>query len=244
MKRYISLFFLLFSFTSLLSGCGLSAIRSGLEEANTWFDRDQNFDTVSILQYISDNWDAINLAWLELESIPDLCALIPQELQQWIKAVNLSRNDIETVDADLSCFENLLGVDLSFNSISELVWLWYLPMLRDLWLSQNKIEDLSSEFFSTFPWLEWLRLSYNKIKDISALSSVTSLLNLELQHNDLTSLLWLENLERIEKLRLEFNELKEDQLTYLNNLDQLKDISWWYNKFKEEILLRRKDATN
>lgn len=235
MKKLIS-FSLLFLSIILLTWCSVETLREGLEEANQWLENSGTIDLWDISQYIWSNGASLDLSWLNLETIPDLCLLIPEELQSSIRAVNLSRNNIEKVDADLSCLENLVWIDLSFNNISELLGLWVLPELKDLRLSQNKIDYLSDKFFKAYPTLQSLRLSYNKLKEISALEDLKWLVNLELQHNELVSLVWLENMEKVEKIKLEFNELKEDQLLYIKLLPKLKSITWWYNNFKQELL--------
>jgi len=212
----------------------MEKLRGWLEEANQWLENNGSTDLW---------WSLLDLSWLDISSIPDLCTLLSPTQQSSIQAIDLSNNKIETVDVDLSCLENLAGIDLSFNNISELLWLWSLPMLRDLRLSQNKIEYLSDSFFSTYPTLQSLKLSYNKLTEVSALNNLKGLLDLQLQHNELVSLVWLENLEKIEQLKLEFNQLKEDQLTYLDSLSQLKKITWGYNEFKEELLENRKKVS-
>lgn len=219
----------------LLTWCSVDWLRASLHDANLSLDTwNEIQDDITI--YLDETQTVLDLSGLDLSKIPDLCSLLPVEIQSQLSQLDLSNNKIQSVNQDLSCLQNLKWLDLSFNQITELVWLWNLPSLLDLRLAKNSIERLESEFFKQFPALQGLKLWYNKLKDVSALQQLKWLISLELQHNELASLLWLENLDKLERVKFEFNKLKEEQLKYLDKLKYIKEVSWWYNYFKEEIL--------
>lgn len=135
---------------------------------------------------------------------------------------------------------NLVSLNLSKNSISDISPLISIQMVETLDLSGNKIKNI--EVISTFKklkelnlnnnlvekvpelskTLEILYLSFNKVNDISNLSRNNKLLRLKLNSNNIEDISSLENLKELNYLILSRNNIKN--LESLKNLKELKHL--------------------
>ncbi|XP_055849843.1 carboxypeptidase N subunit 2 isoform X2 [Episyrphus balteatus] len=122
---------------------------------------------------------------------------------------------------------NIVRLDLSWNEITSDALsadvfrgpyknTGYEPIkLRDLDLSHNKISSLQKLLFEHTPDIAYLNLGYNSLKmmdttTLMAISSASSLKDLDLSHNDLESLpsTLFKNLIALKALKLQGNKLK------------------------------------
>lgn len=72
-----------------------------------------------------------------------------------------------------------------------------------------------------------LHLGYNKITSTKWLEKLTNLTSLKLQHNEINDLSGLKDLSNLEELKMEFNKLEESDLKDISNLKWLKIITVW-----------------
>ncbi len=156
----------------------------------------------------------IDLSKLGLTAVPDLCALVSPEEYDLVRFLDLSQNKIRIVDQDLSCFQYLQVINLSYNEIQQVVTLGTLPRLKDLRLQKNQIT--STENFPALTGLTRLNLAYNQITIVQDLEKLINLKELELQHNMIEEFIGAEKMQQLERLKLEFNKL--------SNVDFLKEI--------------------
>lgn len=152
-----------------------------------------------------------------LVAIPDLCLLLDDIHEPFVKYVNLASNKITLANQDLSCLTSLHRLNLAYNDIEVIGDLWDLPSLEELYLQKNSISSTKS--FPTFPGLKKLNLSYNKLKEVKWLDHLKTLVTLEMAHNQIEKIVWIEKLEQLKELKVEFNKLKE-----LNSVDDLLEL--------------------
>lgn len=156
--------------------------------------------------------------------------LSAEEMKQ-VKTLDLHSNDIWVVDVDLSCLINLTEIDLSFNQVSRIEYIW--KDLKKLFLHQNKINSfkvISDEYSD----LESLVMSDNNIQNLDWIEQFPNLTNLEIHHNEVTSLQGIEVLQSLEKIKLEKNKL--ESITELDALPNLGFVTAGYNAIPDEQL--------
>ena len=101
--------------------------------------------------------------------------------------LDLSHNQLESIDSSLRLAPNLTDLILSNNSISQITNLTGLPHLRNIDLSNNKIKDID-DLHTKIGQISSLNLSQNKIRNLFGLSKVYSVTNLDVSHNKLRTL--------------------------------------------------------
>lgn len=143
---------------------------------------------------------------------------------------NIYKSDVENIVAldaskksitDISGIENLTNLkilDLSQNQISDISGLKYLNDLSYLRLDDNQIRDIS--ILKTFTNLRTLWLNNNQISDISSLKGLTYLQELCLKSNRISNISGLEGLSNLKILYLAKNQILDYSPTkgYYNNL--------------------------
>ena len=180
-----------------------------------------NLKNINILT----NLPAINLLELDLsrnqiDNIEPLSTLSYEILI----TLNLSNNMIHDISPLIEAsFKNLRNLNLSHNLISDIDPLAQMPFpyLDKLKLSSNKIRNIDILIKLPFAYLTCLNLSNNKISEPAkalAYISITNLLNLDLSHNYMKSLLGL-NAAQYKNL-ISLNVSDND----ISNIDLLKDV--------------------
>jgi Leucine-rich repeat (LRR) protein len=110
--------------------------------------------------------------------------------------------------------------DAMYRDISNIVGLQYCVNLEQLWLGDNRINDISP--ISSLSNLDNLGLSNNEISNLSPLSSLTNLKNLFLASNQLSNLSPISGLTNLTMLNLWANQISNiSPLSSLTNLDTL-----------------------
>ena len=133
-----------------------------------------------------------------------------------LKTLDLSYNNISIITSDcISDMVSLEEVKLNNNILTNVTGrLHNLPMLRSLYLNQNKIKDLGADTFSDLPCLQTLDLSFNQISviddDTFTLGNERSQLELlNLKHNNIKVLnpQIFSRLASLKTLYLDYNSL-------------------------------------
>lgn len=101
--------------------------------------------------------------------------------------LNISHNQLQSIDSSLRLAPNLTDLNLSSNSISQIANLTGLPHLRNIDLSNNKIKDID-DLHTKIGQITSLSLSQNKIRTLHGLSKLYSVTNLDVSHNKLRTL--------------------------------------------------------
>lgn len=144
-----------------------------------------------------------------------------------LEILDLSNNDLSKLDA--SNFSNQLGslkvLNLNNNNINSLT-LPDLPVLEELYLSNNNLDDTSVSVIGDLSSLKKLYLNNNAITNIDSLTSLSDLVDLSVANNKIDLPRSLSNkLTKLEALNLENCSLSNvDVLSYLINLKFL-DLS-------------------
>ncbi|XP_054267240.1 leucine-rich repeat-containing protein 23-like [Macrosteles quadrilineatus] len=141
--------------------------------------------------------------------------------------VNLCCNEIKEIGTgNIAAFWSLKHLDLSYNLIEKIEGLEGLRYLKHLNLSHNYIQQVENLHC---PSLQELNLSYNRITDIDnedkCMGSLENLRELDLAHNNLTSLHNLENLKSLKSLNVSENKIKDfNEIYKLDGLKKLREI--------------------
>lgn len=109
--------------------------------------------------------------------------------------------------APLASATGLTYLDLSFNTIGNLLPIAEMKKLNTVDVSHNAVTSLS--VFSQLPALSELRASYNSITELESLSGCTSLATLNLTGNQLTNLNGIQNLTALRAFYGAFNQLTD-----------------------------------
>ncbi|XP_033217135.1 chaoptin-like isoform X2 [Belonocnema kinseyi] len=94
--------------------------------------------------------------------------------------VNVSHNEISHLSVNSSTYSsspiiggvlnsNIKVLDLSYNNISHIMKMYFKPVefsLTHLYLSHNKMNNVTQSVFGNMPHLQWLDLSYNKLIEV------------------------------------------------------------------------------
>merc|ERR1719369_1182248 len=144
------------------------------------------------------------------EDIPTLT--IPGNYWSALLKLDISNNLLQHIDRSLRLAPNLIHLDLSSNSISEISNLTGLPHLRNIDLSCNKIKDIEN-LHTKIGQITTLNLSQNKIRALHGLAKLYSVTNLDVSHNKLRTLAdvsTVTNLPCIEKVTLSPNKVNNE----------------------------------
>lgn len=135
--------------------------------------------------------------------------------------LDLSRNDIESIEAGALNLRNLKLLNLGGNKLKRLCSL-KLPKLLNLDISMNKFKILNDTFLIGLPRLRNINLSMNSITNIgNVFSSSNKLKKLDLSANDIESIAEDSlNLPNLINLDLGWNKLKRlnDSFQFTRNL--------------------------
>ncbi len=156
----------------------------------------------------------------EVVSIPDsnLAAAIRATLRlaPHSNITQLNMFGLRKLNADKKGIKNLTGLEYAHN-------------LKELWLKDNAISDISP--LSKLKKLTSLGLDGNTISDVSSLSGVTELRILGLGINAISDISPLSKLKKLTFLNLNHNTISDVSL--LAELTQLKDLSASDNKISD-----------
>lgn len=163
-----------------------------------------------------------------------------QDEKENIIGINLSGNEITNIRY-IESLKFLVDLDLSQNQINEIRGLENLYRLENLDLSFNKISKIQDlDYLSN---LRTLDLSGNNIQEISNLKTLKNLLYLNLSNNNLKEIKNLENQRLLINLNLDFNII--ERIENLNFLIKLENLSISSNKIvKIENLDNLKSLTH
>ena len=120
----------------------------------------------------------------------------------------------DIMESDLA---NITMLDIKSKGIVSLEGLQFAKKLRTLYLTDNKIEDISQLKYLTD--LRDLYLNFNKIKNISPLSSLTNLTSISMGDNSVTDLSPLSNLTNLNYLDVTRNKISD-----ISSLQKLKNL--------------------
>ncbi len=176
----------------------------------------------------------LNFSNQNFDKIPDFCTTW-NVLNSNIKILDLSNNNIQKVDQDLTCLDQLEIINLSYNNIDTFISIWQPRFLHTIKLHKNQLTDVSN--LSDYQNIKNLNLAYNNIQDLNFLKNLTELRTLEVQHNNISSLSWLEKFHQIISINLSNNNISyKYQLNNLRNLSSLKSLSLWANPLDQDII--------
>ena len=164
--------------------------------------------------------------------------------------LNMAECGLSTIAA-LSEAQNLTHLDLSNNTLQNLVPLSTMHTLQEIILNHNAVVSLDA--LSNLTNLETLDIAYNSVSDLSPLASCRSLKQLSAGNNSITILSALNNLPDLNCLQLENNRISDlsllsdcHSLTELNvsrnaitdisplaSLTNLKDLNFSYNQVEQ-----------
>ena len=154
----------------------------------------------------------------------------PKEIRELEKIYGITLKELSK-DKDILSLENscyqlgsnneIIGLNLSDNEITEIKGLEQLTQLQKLYLSCNKITEIKG--LEQLTQLQKLNLYHNNITEIKGLEQLTQLQELDLSHNQITEIKGLEQLTQLQELDLSCNKITEikglEQLTQLQKLD-------------------------
>jgi len=162
-----------------------------------------------------------NLNYKNLKSLERLC---------------LSENNIKNIDKSISCLENLNGLFLFENKITDITPLENLTNLTTLWIGKNFITSIPDTFFEKVSKLQELCISNNCISLIpDSLTRCTELTFLNIKNNQITNL--PKDIGNLRKLKIfEFNnnyiETYPNSFCYLD----LEYTNYDIEKIKTELM--------
>lgn len=194
-------------------------------------EADKNITQKFIQEHLEDSY--LNLSHLELTQIPQFSQILPQNVLEDVLFINLSNNKITSISKELQAFPNLKEVNLARNPIKKLENLSNIPLLRKLELFGAELESID---LKNVPDLAYLDLSYNKLEsnDLRDVFLFTSLNDLQLHRNKITSLQGIENLKNLERVKLEFNNI--NQASELDKLPKLIFASLAFNPLPQDVI--------
>ena len=153
-----------------------------------------------------------------------------------IGGLGLQENDISDLTG-LEKFIKLTKLELADNNIENITILSDLKELESLGLKNNKITDIDS--LSNLEKITWLNISYNGIEDIEVLSNLKKLKELHMEKNPIS------DISALEKLPLEWlsaDNCKIEDISPLNTNLSLETTSFFNQKISKTITSGREIA--
>lgn len=194
--------------------------------------------TTNLIWSYSTGFHELDLSRKDLTELPNFELYLTWSYKYDVWSINLQDNNLEDIDATyFDYFPNLQEINLSYNNITWDVSINHL-FLQKLLLHKNKISNVNLSWSVA---LSDLNLWYNEFKTLEGSILPKSITNLELQHNSLENLSWIDKLESLSTIKFEFNKLEDTDLAVIKNLKYLMNISFWENLLTEkmeEVLLK------
>ena len=155
--------------------------------------------------------------------------------------LNLSHNQIQTINSLSHNLPNLRSLSLSHNKINKLQLQLFsnLPKLEHLYLENNQIQELQLGLFDNLSELNTLRLNNNNIITLQQdlFINLSSLKELYLNNNLISGIentpYIFSNLLNLEILHLENNLIKELAKGIFNNLLNLRSVHIYDNQIEQ-----------
>ncbi len=139
-----------------------------------------------------------------------------------IVGLNLSNNKISDIES-IKELKSLQELNLSNNEISDIESIKELKSLQTLSLWSNQISDIES--IKELKSLQKLDLSNNKISDIESIKELKSLQELDLSRNQISDIESIKELKSLQKLDLSNNKISDiESIKELKSLQEL-DLS-------------------
>lgn len=153
---------------------------------------------------------------------------------QQVIGLNLSDNNLSELTV-LKALPNLTTLNLSYNQLSDLTVFKALPNLTALNLSHNNLSDIT--ILKALPNLTILNLRGNKLSNFKVLKALPNLTELDLSHNNLSDLTVLKALPNLTTLNLGRNQLND--ISVLKELKNLTTLNLWGNKLDDISVLEK-----
>ncbi|XP_063303187.1 keratocan isoform X2 [Pelobates fuscus] len=190
-----------------------------------------NISSKNIDKNLLKNFKNLLYLFLEDNDLDEVPAPLPDHVEQ----LRLARNKISKIpEGVFSNLENLTLLDLQDNKLTDgsfqadafagLKNLMQLNIAKNtlkkmptgipsntiqLYLDNNNIEEIPKNYFNEIPNIAFIRLNYNKLADAGVpinVFNITSLLDLQLSHNELTNIPMVNG--HLERLHLDHNRIK------------------------------------
>lgn len=170
----------------------------------------------------------------DLSPLSELTNLSSLEIGGWKYGIA----GIQTIDiAQIKNLSNLEYLDISYSIICNSEYLKSFKNLRELYISDTNISDLS--FITEMTNLETLNISYTDINDISALNNTPNLKVLYLSGINATDFSVLKELTKLEEIYLYKTAIADISIFY--ELPNLKKISLRSSKIKSKDIQKLKN---
>ncbi|MCY3411866.1 MAG: hypothetical protein INQ03_09560 [Candidatus Heimdallarchaeota archaeon] len=155
---------------------------------------------------------------------------------EYLDTIDLGENNIRKISLSFNN-PNLIQVLLNDNRISELTLdpELNIPNVSFINLSNNMLELLNFNFFLTLPSIRRLHLWGNLINRAELECTSTSLLDLNINSNNIEIFSLKGKYEHLEELEIAYNKIKNVDLSQ-NNLRSLKRLNISYNPLEQLLL--------
>lgn len=158
--------------------------------------------------------------------------------------VDVSENEIEEIQPDLSGMKKLTVFIANKNSISSFGGIAKCPWLKSIVLSENKFEEFPD--FSIFPEINTITLSKNMISTVTFASALSKLTNLNLGHNNIEIFPDLTGFVELNQLLLNGNKISVipesiKSLEKLTHFEIAKNQIAKYEDFQNVVGLKLKN---
>jgi len=184
-----------------------------------WITKDfieKNYDSKLHFLNLSNKW----LTWsIHFEKL-----LSWSNLKYDIWYIDMSMNKIKKVWNEFSFFPNLKELNLSYNQI-DYFWLTW-SKLQKLYLHKNNLSNID---LSSLTQLSDINLGYNQFTWFKNIELPKNIYSIQLQHNKLKNLIWLEKLKNWRLLKVEFNNLPDN---LVKKLKKIGSLSWFNVSYK------------
>jgi Leucine-rich repeat (LRR) protein len=210
----------------LLIICVLALLSCGVEK------EDKQVNTAFLTGAYISEFHELNLSKKNLTMIPNFEKYLTGSYKYDVWNINLQSNQIGIVNEDyFNYFPNLKRINLSYNKIKK-VKLSKLP-IEKLYIHKNEIKKAD---LGALTRLTDINLWYNKLKKWKYALLPNTIKILELQHNELEDIKWVEKLKDLESIRVEFNKLEDLDMVVLKDLKNMRFISAGENKLSKKLI--------